>query len=965
MRGQTPGGKRYFGRYLISGWSLAIALAYEASAQTSPPPSEAAPTQQPPTAEPAPVVRTGVPPGFADLNSTISTLFDLTFQERRIGSFEGRLENGTFVFEDPAAVAAALGDAVERAGVVEFLSQQLLANEQYRCRPGQLPITGCGILPQGSSGVIVNADNFGVTLFLPRELLRSRVVEVRELGAPMSGPSLIQNVRFSAASVEGNELSYGGTLSTFASIGRTALVSQATLSSFNGMRSEEAYVQHLWGERRAAAGLLQDYQTLTLNSYRMLGAEFGSFYGTLIDPANDLATPIEVLLPKRAQVEIYRFGVLVASGLYDAGLQLIDTRPLPDGTYEIRVVVRDGGQVLLDQVRPFSRINSALPPGKLGFRVRAGQRVRDSVFSSGFAGQDDGFLPRTTDELILSGTLQRRLGRSLLGGVTATSFGSRIFGEATLQANRGRVSALAGVGGGSGGTYSVVLSGNVQFARISANVSARRMRGGDDEIGIPGLTRPDRYQPFFRSQDTVFGSVQGVVLGGSLNLTGSYTRASGLPTRYTAGLQYTRQVRMPMIGNALLSAGLARSDFDTRFGVSVSFFRRIDRKTTGSFAVGGQYVPEAGPDGARRGFSPVADASVARTEQWGSTDIIAEVGASTDADSDLAIARVRALSDLGSGDIAAQWQARGASGSAWTYQFNGETGFAIGGGAMKLGLRNPADAMVMLDIGRVRQRDGTPADPDSGEAGSSRAASDGGAPVADGGYRVMIDGRPADFIEPGSRVAIGVQPLREYTVSLRPEGAPQFDLDTTQRRVVVYPGNVVRVRFEAQRVVSMFGQVVDATGRGLGSARVEAGTDVVTADDRGYFTITAPLSATMTIRTKSGELCVQRGLASLVDTSQPSLLYRFGRIACGEIGAAAQPVPAVPRGTGARTTAPAVPVSMRREDKPAIPAPLRTGQVGIPSRVPSRVSELLAVARADLERLDQLLAARTVAERRS
>lgn len=872
-----PGGKRHrIG--VASGCAVAIVFASNAAAHSSNNLADPEPGQK----TPAPVVRTGIPAGFEDIGNSVQTVFDLTFQDRRIGSFAGRLENGSFVFDDPAAVAAALGDVVDQAGAIEFLSQPLLANEQLRCRPGQLAITGCGLLPQGGSGVIVNADTFGVTLFLPRELLRSRVVEIRELAPPMSGPSLIQNIRFSAASVEGSELSYGGTLSTFASLGRTALVAQTTVSSFDGLRSEEAYVQHLWSRRRAAAGLLQDYQTLTLNSYRMLGAEFGSFYGTLIDPANDLATPIEVLLPKRAQVEIYRFGVLVTSRIYDAGLQLIDTRSLPDGTYDVRVVVRDGGQILLDQQRTFSRINSALPPGKLGFRLRAGQRVRENVLSSGLNGGNEGFLPRTTDEFIMSGTLQRRFGTALLGGVTATSFGSRVFGEATLEANRGRLSGLVGLGGGSGGAHSIVLGGNIQFPRISANVSARRMRGGDNLIIIPGVTRPDRYQPFFRNQDTVFGSIQGVVMGGSLNLTGSYTRAAGLPERYAAGVQYTRPTRVPLIGNALLTAGFSHSDFDTRFGLSITFFRRVNRKTTGSFVVGSQYVSNATPDGARRGLSPVLDASISRTEQWGSTDIIGELGASTDADSDQAVARVRALSNLGTADVAAQWQARGAGGNAWRYQFNGETGFAIGGGAVKVGLRNPADAMIMLDIGRVRQETDANGAADAGTANAERAAARVGPPVADGGYRVMIDNRPADFIEPGSRVAIGVQPLREYVLSLRPEGAPQFDLDTTQRKVVVYPGNVVRVQFEAQRVVSMFGQVADESGRGLASARIEAGTDVVIADDRGYFTITAPLSATMVIRSKSGEMCHESTLSSLVDMTQLSQLYRFGQIRCGQ-----------------------------------------------------------------------------------
>lgn len=867
-----------------SAWALAIALASPALAQEragSAQPDSTNPRDPRPQA-PEVKVRTGIPKGFDDLGVEVRTMFDLTFQDRRVGSFAAILKDGTLTFENPGAIADALGEGVDTEAAKQFLSQPLLANEQFRCRPGQLPGGGCGVLPAGTAGVIVNGDTFGVTLFLSRDMLRSRVVEVRELAPPMSGPSLIQNIRFSAASIDGGDISYGGTLSTVASIGRTALVAQSTLSSYGGLRAEEGYVQHLWSERRAAAGLMQDYQTLTLNSYRMVGAELGSFYGTLVDPANDTATPIEVLLPRRAQVELYRFGVLVSSGLYDAGLQLIDTRALPDGTYDVRVVVRNGGQVLLDQIRPFSRVNSAVPPGKLGFRIRAGQRVRDTFLSSAFADADAGFLPRTTDELILSGSVQHRLNRAISGGLTATSFGSRVFGEATLEVNQGRIGGVAGVGGGSGGAYAIMVGGNLQFSLFSLNITARRMKAEDDlSGGFPALLR-DRYQPFFRSQDSVFGSIQTVVLGGSLNLTGSYTRAPGLPTRYNTGLQYTRQMRIPLVGNALLTAGVARSDLDTRAGITFSFFRRIDAKTSGTFSAGGQQVWNTSREGGREGFSPVADASLTRTERLGSTDLIGELGAANDADFTLAVTRVRALSSLGNADAAAQWQSRAYGGSSWTYQANGETGFAIGGGAAKIGLRTPAQSMVLLDIARSGSIRSDAEVPEADGAAARTTGSTSGALVAEGGYRVMIDGRPADFIEPGSRVALGVQPLKEYRISLRPEGAPQFDLDATERTVVVYPGNVVRVGFEAQRIVSIFGRVVDAAGKGLAGGRVEAGTDLAIADDRGYFTVSAPLSSRLTIQTNAGEPCLQRPIASLVDADDPTLLHRLGQLTCGQ-----------------------------------------------------------------------------------
>src|SRR3546814_12421400 len=65
------------------------------------------------------------------------------------------------------------------------------------------------------------------------------------------------------------------------------------------------------------------------------------------------------------------------------------------------------------------------------------------------------------------------------------------------------------------------------------------------------------------------------------------------------------------------------------------------------------------------------------------------------------------------------------------------------------------------------------------------------------------------------------------------------------------------------------------------------------ADDRGYFTITAPLSTHISIRRPDGNACVQRAITSLVDTKTPALLYRFGKIHCatGPVSRAEDAVP--------------------------------------------------------------------------
>ncbi|MDB5714170.1 MAG: hypothetical protein JWO15_1567 [Sphingomonadales bacterium] len=825
-------------------------------------------------------IKTAPPKGFEDIGNAVSTEFDVTFQGRHIGSFKATYSGGSLKFAEPTKIAAALGPDVDTDTVAAFLTNPLSANEQFRCRPGQSLNGGCGILPGGSSGLIVNAETFQVSLFLARAYLISTIAPARTIGPPTSsGLSLIEGVRISAASSGDSAVRYGGTFDTLFSLGRTALVSEISLSDNDGLRAQQLYAQRVWAERRAAVGLLQDFQSLTFASYRVAGAEFGSFYGGLVDPENDTATPLEVLLPKRAQVEVYRDGVLLSTGQYEPGLQLIDTRNLPSGSYTVRLVARDGPLILLDQTRSFSKIGSLVPPGKTAFRIRAGERLSDNFLDATENGDArGGFIPKGTGELVASGFAQRRLGKSLAASVTVTSFDSRVYGETGLQIFHGKLSGVLSAGLGSNGVYAAQVSGSLLMSKISFYLSARKVHA-NDSTGISPTD--DRYQPFFRSQDSIFGSAQVQALGGSFSLTGSYTRSPDFPDRYAAGLQYTRSMRMPLVGTALLTVGGTKSDFDSRVGISISFFKQVDSKTDASFTAGGQYVPKSSTGGGRTGVSPVAEATITRTERLGAVDVTGQGGGATDADSDRVFAQLRGQSPYGSADATAQYQTRSSSGNGTSVLFNGQTGFAIGGGAIKLGLRNPADSMVIVDLTNLKLPTSSTVSPaGAGDISVEHGDPETGVKVAQGGYRITVNSKPLDYVEPGGRIAIGVPAYKEYTIGLKPEGAPQFDLTGTEKTVTLYPGNVTRVRFQAQRVVSIYGQIRDATDHPLAGARIEAGNDYTVADDRGYFTITAALTAKLEVRTAVGGACLSRVIGSMVNAKNMSLLYRFGTLHC-------------------------------------------------------------------------------------
>lgn len=869
---------------LIAGVAMPALIANAAEAQAASPSRSASPVrlaalgqtdraqihEQPKDLQ----LQTKAPPGFDDINTTISTLFDLSFQGHHIGPFAATYDNGTIKFADPARIAAALGGDVDVEKVTALLSKPLAGNEQYRCRPGDLATSNCGALPIGQSGVVVTPESFTVSLFLARDYFHLIVPTARVLGPPISGPSLIQGFRMSAAA-EGGRVRYGGTFDTLGSIGRTSIVAQTVLSDDQGLREQELYAQRIWSDRRLAGGLLQDLNLLTLTSYRIAGVEFGSFYGTYLDSANDLASPLQIVLPQRAQVEVYRNNVLILTAQYSAGLATLDTRSFPNGSYNVHIIARDGGQIILDENRNYTKLAGLPPPGKVAFDVRVGERASDNFQDDGIGSSPkDRFLPPLTGEFAATVSAQTRVGHNFAVGEKVLAFNSNVYAETSLQVFKGKLQAVIAAGVGSHGTYSGLLSGTVSFEKTSFNISARSTHTKETLLDDAGGFDLKTYRPFFRNEDSIFVSAQRKLFGGTLSLSGGYTRSQELPNRYTYSAQYTRPIILPLIGTALMTMQGSVSDIDRRISIGFAFYRQVDRHTEAALNLGGEVAH--GNDGSlRNGFSPVALGTLTRSQQIGATDVTAQIGASTDADSDRVFGTARAEAALGEVDATAQYQHQALGGSDTSVLLNAQSGFVIGDGSVKLGLRNPSDAIVLLDI---KSDNGQTAE--AGVDASSASDRQNGPVVATGGYRVTVDNRPGEFVRAGQRIAVGLPALGSYEIGLKPENAPPFDIDATMRTVPLYPGNVVRLEFKAREVVSLFGQAVDAHGKPIPNARVEAGTDFAVADDRGYFTVTAPRGDAMVVKTPAGAACATRRIDDVIGKEQYGLVYRVGPIAC-------------------------------------------------------------------------------------
>ena len=805
-------------------------------------------------------VETLPPPGFEDLTDRTESLFDFNYLGRRIGSFRAVVEQDFIRFANPQEIVDALGPEVDAAQVLVLLSQPLATNQRLVCQPGQTE--GCGYLPPDTPGVIVNTQLFTVELFLTRPFLAEGAATVEDLGPPVEGFSFIQNaaVSMSATTAAGDSFRFGGTFDTLASFGRTSLVAQTVVDDDRGARLQQGYGQHIWDRYVGAAGLFTNFDSVLLTSYQLLGAQFSSFDGTRSSQSSQWSSPIEVVLPRAADVEIYRNGVLIATRRYDAGLQLIDTNSFPPGSYPVQIVARDAGNIVLEETRSFVKVADLPPPGRTRFVLRAGARVDDS-FSRALFEPNDSFFPPVTDELVLNAQVARRIAPSTGVSANLLAVDEEVFSEASLSTYMGRLrGSIAGVFG-TDGSYGALVTGTYSLPRVSFTLTGRSVHADDEPFGLPPGLAARRYFPFLRSEDTIFGTMQFRLLGGATTISGSYSSSRFLDDRYTIGLRYTLPVEIGRLGVGLINAFATHSNFESRVGITISFISRINQRTTLSYGAGAEWA-DSDTATARQGLSPVARAVLTHRNRLGTVDMTNQVGASTDATSDRVFADTTVNSTLGSADLGVQYERDRAGRDIGSLLFNGQSGFVIGGGTVKFGLRQPGDAFVLVDI-----------DPDR-EAGSTDSRVDGG------GYRLVVDNQPYDFIRPGTTAAIGLGSLDNYRIALEPEGAPPFDLDLTEQPVSLYPGNVARLRWSARRTYSLFGQIIDVSGAALGEARVRAGNDLGVADSNGYFTITAPETESLEIRRPDGSTCATIRIGDLLTGNRGQPLQRIGAVRC-------------------------------------------------------------------------------------
>ena len=124
-------------------------------------------------------------------------------------------------------------------------------------------------------------------------------------------------------------------------------------------------------------GLTRQPRSFGTSPDTAVGVMYGSSDSLAVDSPRPSVYPIFVTANRQASVEIYRDGLLINTQAVPAGLQTLDTRPLPGGIYEVEVrLIEDGQTTATTQELVYKPVNWQNLDQRWRYNVFAGQESK-------------------------------------------------------------------------------------------------------------------------------------------------------------------------------------------------------------------------------------------------------------------------------------------------------------------------------------------------------------------------------------------------------------------------------------------------------------------------------------------------------------------------------------------------------------------------------------------------------------
>lgn len=749
---------------------------------------------------------TGVPEGFEEFFEPQTTAVDVYFGGVFRLSTLATYTPDTLTFESVDDVLSKLPikEGAEQQ-LVAALSTPLAVNDGYICEEQH----GCETLKPDVAELVFDESKFRVDLYINSDFLRvNSYNNLKFLPKSQTPFSYVNNLTLN---VNGSSGQY--------STSQTRLFGESIVSRYNAhihsnwvVGSEQTFkFDQLYGQYDDAGYQTQVGFLNTSNRYfdfigsqTYLGGAFGTSFNTRRDLDYISTMPIKVYIPTRSRVNIVKDNVVISSQFYDAGNHNLDTSKLPSGAYNIDIEIKglDGST---ETVNRFYVKTTSLPPADLNvYYVSAGQMTEKNTQT---------LVPELVDEeYFFRSGLGHRLSNNVGGDVSLAYGYDDVVLEAGLYYYNKNYTFRPKLMLANQGRYGLSLYGFTQLGGASISYNAQQLWGGTDRPRDP--LSHDPHSLLFASGHRQALSVSKTIFHG------------------VAALQFSSQ----KIGKS-----------KTRNGLDLSYKRNVFTKATSRFDVTALVSTSNERDSISLGveWRQTQDKTSHQASLTARQDHIGNQSASTD----VALAYQGQLLEQSRGDqtYSADWRAQTSKDSK-----------SIGVGGRYTNNKVRAAANIEKAVGESNSTTLYNASVSTSIVGNANSIGFGGnqssasALVMDiqgtaneSEFEVLINGRKKAIAKVGDSIVVPVRPYETYDVKLKDVGSEFIAFDDKTVKHTIYPGNVPSVKFRADKLIVIVGNLVRGCGQAdttqckqpVGDARINGSYEWTATDSNGDFQI--------------------------------------------------------------------------------------------------------------------------------
>jgi hypothetical protein len=752
---------------------------------------------------------TGPPPGFENLDRPQRTLVDVYYGGTSLAPALAVFSDTHFQFLDAGAVVREIPGLLYPDRVLAALAEPLEPHAELVCRRPGVPI-GCGMLRPAVAGVIFDAQRFRVEIFVDRSLLRLAAVnQVERLPPPLAEWSGLATLGGSVSGSTKGDVFSDLRAETLIGYGPGHFRFVGDLQDGTEVRVDRMFGVIDWRDWEFTSGLFRSRSLRVLGESEFVGVRAATSLRTLTKVYLDRAygSRLPIFLNRRSLVQIFREGRLLTSAIYDAGNVELDTSELPEGAYQVELRVQDPLSGDRREKRFFAKTSELPPVGTPSYIAEVGalRDLRDpsqalGVDGAGFARV--GASLRRTDQLGFDGDIAW-IDKDVVftvGGLWLAPHLAVRAGPIITHRGAGGVSAIVSAEYGDYFT-------TVNFRGFWGDTGSTRVRTDYlDAIAIAGYRwRGVRFA--FRADARRLASFAGTQYAVTPSITFPFMRRGWL--RADVSLEYARSDR----GNLLL----------LRFDLAEWF-----RDLFFSQSLGGGYR-DTDQDG--EGYREID-----LRGEWNSGHRWP-----------VYLRNQMQVSDRsGRTSVGFNGDLRGNRGAASAFaeqvwREGGDTQTLYGG---------------LFSVGIVGDRHGIEVGGES--AGTSAIVIDLGGEPKGALFEIYANDSRIGSARVGSPLILPLASYASYSVRIVAKHDQLADYDGNPRRITLYPGTSVRMRWQVKKIYVLLTAVVLPDGSPLADAFVQGAVGEAMTDASGFLQADVAPGAQLTLVPVEGNPCSVR-----------------------------------------------------------------------------------------------------------